>query len=161
MTKSNTATAYFAAGCFWHVEEAFRCMKGVTDTKVGYMGGEKDNPSYEDVCTGTTGHAETVKVMYNPEQISYKQLLEKFFSIHDPTTKDQQGPDIGNQYRSAIFYSNETEKDEAISMIEMLNSSKAFTRPIVTDIAPAKTFYEAEEYHQNYLVKHNMRSCYI
>ncbi len=149
--------ASFAAGCFWGVEETFRCLEGVISTSVGYMGGEFENPTYEDVCTGQTGHAETVEVIYNPSQISYDELLDVFWNNHDPTTSNRQGPDIGSQYRSVIFYYNEEQKKLAISSMEKIQSR--FGEDIVTQIVPATTFYKAEDYHQQYLSKRGRKSC--
>jgi peptide-methionine (S)-S-oxide reductase len=151
--------ASFAAGCFWGVEEAFRCLEGVISTSVGYMGGEFENPTYQDVCTGRTGHAETVEVIYDPSLISYDQLLEVFWDSHDPTTLNRQGPDLGDQYRSVIFYHDEEQKRLAISSREKLQESGRYERKIVTQIVPATTFYKAEDYHQQYLAKRGRKSC--
>ena len=151
--------ASFAAGCFWGVEENFKCLKGVVSTSVGYTGGETENPTYPKVCTGRTGHAETVEVIYDPSLISYEELLNAFWEMHDPTTSDRQGPDIGNQYRSVIFYHNHEQKELAISSKEKLQRSGRYKREIVTQIVPATTFYRAEEYHQQYLEKRGMKSC--
>jgi peptide-methionine (S)-S-oxide reductase len=140
--------ATFAAGCFWGVETAFRKVKGVTDVTVGYTGGTKDTPTYDDVCTGKTGHAESVEVTYDPEQVTYKQLLEKFWSLHDPTQGNQQGPDVGSQYRSAIFYHSEEQKQQAEQSKQQ--EQKNHSKPITTQIIKATTFYNAEEYHQQY-----------
>ncbi len=154
-------TAYFAGGCFWHIEESFRCLKGVIDTKAGFMGGSLDNPSYEAVCTGETGHAETVKVMYNAEQLSFKKLLKHFFEIHDATSLNRQGPDIGTQYRSAIFFTNPQQEREARAFIEKMQNNGKYSSKIVTELTPASKFWQAEEYHQNYLAKNRMRACVI
>lgn len=143
--------ATFAAGCFWGVEAAFREVKGVTSTTVGYTGGTFDNPTYKDVCTGRTGHAEAVQVEYDPSQVCYDELLTMFWNMHDPTTPNRQGPDVGTQYRSAIFYHTPEQKDAAIASKEKLE--KSGSKPIVTEIVPASTFWEAEEYHQQYLKK--------
>lgn len=151
--------ASFAAGCFWGVEAEFRKLEGVVFTVVGYMGGDYENPTYEDVCTGRTGHAETVEVTYDPSQISYQELLEVFGKIHDPTTLNRQGPDIGEQYRSAIFYHNKEQKELARSWKEKLNKSGKYKNEIVTQILPATIFYRAEDYHQQYLEKRGLRSC--
>lgn len=149
--------ASFAAGCFWGVEETFRCLKGVISTSVGYMGGEFENPTYEDVCTGRTGHAETVEVVYDPSIISYDELLTVFWKNHDPTTQDRQGPDIGSQYRSVIFYHSEEQKNMANQSKKEIQNS--FNREVVTQIVPATEFYMAEDYHQQYLAKRGRKSC--
>lgn len=149
--------ASFAAGCFWGVEETFRCLKGVISTSVGYMGGEFENPTYEDVCTGRTGHAETVEVVYDPSIISYDELLTVFWKNHDPTTQDRQGPDIGSQYRSVIFYHSEEQKNLANQSKKEIQNS--FNREVVTQIVPATEFYMAEDYHQQYLAKRGRKSC--
>jgi peptide-methionine (S)-S-oxide reductase len=149
--------ASFAAGCFWGVEEAFRCLNGVKSTTVGYMGGDFENPTYEDVCTGGTGHAETVEVIYDPSVISYNELLAVFWNNHDPTTSDRQGPDVGSQYRSVIFYYDDEQKQLAIVSKEKVQ--KRFTRDIVTQIVPATNFYKAEDYHQQYLAKRGRKTC--
>ena len=151
--------ATFAAGCFWGVEEAFRKTKGVVDTVVGYTGGFTENPTYKEVCTGRTGHAESVLVTFDPSQISYEELLDIFWNIHDPTTLNRQGPDIGNQYRSAIFYHNENQRIAAIASKERLQNSGKYKREIVTEIKPAMTFYMAEDYHQQYLEKNGLAGC--
>ncbi len=157
-----TETAIFAAGCFWGVESAFRQIEGVTDTTVGYTGGNYENPSYKIVCNGKTGHAEAVKVEYDPEKISYDDLLEVFWAIHDPTQKNMQWPDIGTQYRSAIFYLDETQKQKAIASKVQLEKNHTFPRPIATEITPAKEFYPAEDYHQNYYDKNGIvKTCPI
>lgn len=147
--------ATFGAGCFWHVEEAFRKLDGVLSTTVGYMGGTFENPTYEDVCTDETGHAEVVQIEYDPKKISYNQLLDVFWSTHDPTQLNRQGPDEGTQYRSAIFYHNEEQKKLAEESKKKLKKKK----PAVTEITKAKKFYKAEEYHQKYLQKKGMTSC--
>lgn len=153
------AHAIFAAGCFWGVQAAFDAVPGVWSTRVGYTGGSAVNPSYEQVCRGNTGHAEAVEIAYDPEQVSYDELLDVFFSIHNPTTRDRQGPDIGHQYRSAIFYLNAGQKEAAVAKILELNRSRKFPAPIVTEIVPAKTFYPAEDYHQDYLKKQGLKTC--
>lgn len=145
--------ALFAAGCFWHVEEAFRELKGVVNVTVGYSGGSTKNPTYQKVCTGTTGHAETVMVEFNPSVISYEKLVDYFWKIHNPTTPNQQGPDVGEQYRSAIFYLNDEQKAIALKSKEKMEKAKAFKNPIVTQIKSASEFYKAEEYHQRYYEK--------
>ncbi len=145
--------ATFAAGCFWGVEEVFRRVKGVTSTSVGYAGGSFENPTYKDVCTGKTGHAETVVVEFDPAQVSYEDLLALFFENHDPTTPNRQGPDVGTQYRSAVFYHTPEQMAAAQAVKEKLEQSRRFKRPIVTEITPASKFYRAEEYHQCYFEK--------
>lgn len=149
--------ASFAAGCFWGVEEAFRNLKGVKSTTVGYMGGDFKNPTYEDVCTGETGHAETLEVVYDPSVISYNELLAVFWNNHDPTTTDRQGPDIGSQYRSVIFYYDDQQKQQATESKDKVQ--KRFNRDIVTQIVPATAFYMAEDYHQQYLAKRGRKTC--
>lgn len=149
--------ASFAAGCFWGVEETFRCLKGVISTSVGYMGGEFENPTYEDVCTGRTGHAETVEVVYDPSIISYDELLTVFWKNHDPTTQNRQGPDIGSQYRSVIFYYSEEQKNMANQSKKKIQNR--FDREVVTQIVPATEFYMAEDYHQQYLAKRGRKRC--
>jgi len=151
--------AIFAAGCFWGVEEAFRNVDGVVSTAVGYTGGTKENPSYKDVCTGRTGHAEAVLVEFDPTQVSYVELLEVFWSIHDPTTLNRQGPDVGSQYRSAIFYHNDEQKASATASRDELQSSGKYKKDIVTQITLASTFYMAEDYHQQYLAKRGLTGC--
>ena len=148
-----TEKATFSAGCFWGVEAAFRKVKGVVPTAVGYSGGSLKNPTYEDVCTDKTGHAEVVQVEYDPSRVSYEELLEVFWQIHDPTTLNRQGPDVGTQYRSAIFYHNQQQKAQAEASKEKLQRSGRYKRPIVTEITPASEFYRAEEYHQQYFEK--------
>ena len=149
--------ATFAAGCFWGVEEEFRRIKGVTSTMVGYTGGHYANPSYSDVCTGTTGHAEAVEVEFDPAQVSYEQLLDVFWSVHDPTTPNCQGSDLGNQYRSAIFV--HSLEQEAAARASEEGVRRRFNRPIVTQIVPASRFYRAEEYHQHYVEKRGAARC--
>ncbi len=151
--------ATFAAGCFWHVEEAFRQLKGVVSTTVGYIGGTTKNPTYEDVCTDNTGHAEAVEITFDPKKISYEELLTVFWDIHDPTTKNRQGPDIGTQYRSAIFYHSEEQKKQAEQSKMSLEQSGKIRKKIVTEILKVTIFYPAEEYHQHYLLKHKLASC--
>ena len=147
--------ATFAAGCFWHVEEIFSKTNGITSTAVGYTGGNKEDPTYEDVCTDLTGHAEAVQVEYDPEKISYRELVKIFFENHNPTTLNRQGPDIGTQYRSGIFYHDDDQKNIALDMIRMLNplAKEKFGTDIVTKVLPASKFYMAEEYHQKYFQK--------
>jgi peptide-methionine (S)-S-oxide reductase len=151
--------AVFGAGCFWGVEEAFRTLPGVLKTTVGYSGGHTQNPTYRDVCSHTTGHAEVVRVEFDPRVVSFKQLLEVFWEEHDPTQVNRQGPDVGDQYRSVIFYqSPEQEKEARESLAE---HQKSLDRPIATQIVPAATFFEAEDYHQQYLLKQGRASCKI
>lgn len=146
--------ATFAAGCFWHVEDLFRKTKGVKSTKVGYTGGNLANPTYEEVCTDKTGHAEAVEVDYDPNEISYEELLDVFWNNHDPTSLNRQGPDVGIQYRSSIFFHDENQKQTAEKSKENLDSSGKFSKKIVTEISPAPEFFKAEEYHQKYFQKH-------
>jgi peptide-methionine (S)-S-oxide reductase len=153
--------ATFGAGCFWGVEATFRKIPGVLSTAVGYIGGTLENPTYEDVCTDTTGHAEAVEVEFDPAVVSYDALLDVFWNNHDPTTLNRQGPDVGTQYRSAIFYHTPEQKAAAEASKERLDKSGKFPRPIVTEIAPATTFYRAEEYHQRYLEKRGLASCHV
>lgn len=153
--------ATFGAGCFWGVEAAFRQVKGVLATQVGYCGGNTEKPTYEDVCTGKTGHAEVVEVEYDPDLTLYDTLLEVFWNNHDPTTLDRQGPDVGTQYRSAIFFHDEEQQAAARASLEKMDGSGEFTDAIVTQIEPAQEFYRAEEYHQQYLEKRGLASCSI
>ncbi len=153
--------ATFGAGCFWGVEAAFRKVKGVSSTAVGYMGGTLANPTYEDVCTDRTGHAEVVQVEYDPAQVSYEQLLDLFWENHDPTTLNRQGPDFGTQYRSVIFYHTPEQKTAAEASKEKLQKGGPFKRPIVTEITAAPPFYRAEEYHQQYLEKRGQTHCHL
>ena len=149
-----TETAYFAGGCFWGIEHSFQLGPGVIDAVSGYMQGFVDNATYHQVCAGTTGHAETVKVVFDPQRITYRRLLEAFFAMHDPTTMDRQGPDVGSQYRSGIWCANERQKSEAEAFVKELSAKGEFRgRRIVTQIEPAKTFYPAEAYHQDYIEK--------
>lgn len=157
----NMEIATFGAGCFWGVEAAFRKVKGVESTTVGYMGGSLENPTYKDVCTGKTGHAEVVQVEFDPDVVSYEELLNVFWEIHDPTQLNRQGPDFGTQYRSVIFFHNEEQKKLAISSKEQLQRSGIYESPIMTEITSATTFYRAEEYHQRYHEKHGIDSCGI
>tara|TARA_B100000965_G_C19474472_1_gene705569 strand:- start:376 stop:918 length:543 start_codon:yes stop_codon:yes gene_type:complete len=153
--------AVFAAGCFWGVESTFQQMNGVKSTTVGYIGGKVKNPSYELVCTGITGHAEAVEVMYNPNEVSFEKLLDTFFELHDPTTLNRQGPDIGTQYRSAAYFSNDDEKQIIESKINALNESGKFNSKIVTEIEAISDFYNAEDYHQDYYKKRGIDGCAI
>src|SRR5437762_11223038 len=156
-----TEKATFGAGCFWGVEETFRQTKGVVATAVGYMGGSLENPTYQDVCTDRTGHAEVVEVEYDPAQVSYDQLLDIFWANHDPTTLNRQGPDWGAQYRSAIFYHTPEQQVAAEASKAKHQASGRFRRPIVTEITPAATFWRAEEYHQQYLAKRGQTQCHL
>ena len=154
--------ATFAAGCFWGVEAAFRQIKGVKSTQVGYMGGDMPNPTYEDVCTDATGHAEAVEVTYDPSKVSYDDLLKVFWDNHDPTQVNRQGPDFGTQYRSVIFYQTEKQKKAAMASMQQLQKSEKYKgKKIATAIVPAETFYRAEEYHQQYLEKRGLSTCHI
>lgn len=155
------AKATFAAGCFWGVEARFQQLPGIVETAVGYEGGQLASPSYKDVCTDTTGHAEAVEIDYDPAQISYEQLLEAFFSLHDPTQLNRQGPDWGTQYRSVIFFHSPEQEVAAKATIARLTAEKRFPKPIVTQVVPAQTFWRAEEYHQKYLQKRGVLSCHI
>ena len=155
------AKATFAAGCFWGVEEAFREIPGVISTAVGYTGGTLKNPSYQDVCSGRTGHAEALEVEFDPARVSYLELLAMFWKSHDPTTLNRQGPDVGSQYRSAIFYHDAQQEKEARESKAILEKEKIFKRPIVTEITPATEFYRAEDYHQRYFERRGIRSCHI
>jgi peptide-methionine (S)-S-oxide reductase len=157
-----TEQAIFAAGCFWGVEAAFRKIPGVLSTAVGYTGGHLEHPNYRQVCTGRTGHAEAVLVTFDPKQVSFEELLDAFWSCHDPTTVDRQGPDIGSQYRSAIFVADDRQNVIAAASMKEVDDSKVFRRKIVTQIAPAGTFYPGEDYHQQYFEKQGMsESCHV
>jgi peptide-methionine (S)-S-oxide reductase len=155
------AKATFGAGCFWGVEAAFRELKGVTGTAVGYMGGTLREPTYHDVCSGRTGHAEVVQVDYDPSQVSYDDLLRVFWENHDPTTPNRQGPDVGTQYRSVIFFHTPEQEAAARASKDTLAKSGRFKRPIVTEIQPAPDFWKAEEYHQQYLEKRGQAHCHL
>lgn len=159
MHNKKLKKATFGAGCFWGVEDIFRKLEGVMDTQVGYAGGDFDHPSYQDVCSGVTGHAEVVEVTYDPEIISYTDLLDIFWNIHDPTTLNRQGPDIGTQYRSVIFYHNSKQEELALESKKSLEASGRYEREIVTEIKPAGNFWRAEEYHQQYIEKTGRKSC--
>ncbi len=152
-------TATFGAGCFWGVEATFRKLDGVVSTAVGYEGGHTDNPTYKEVCSGSTGHTEVVRVEYDPDAISYRDLLDAFWEAHDPTQVDRQGPDVGRQYRSVIFYHRPEQKEAAQAARKALDESGRYRRPIATAIEPAATFWEAEDYHQQYLEKRGRTSC--
>ncbi len=153
--------ATFGAGCFWGVQAEFDKVEGVISTQVGFMGGKKESPTYRDVCTHTTGHAEVVEVTYDPAKLSYEKLLDVFWNIHDPTTLNRQGPDVGDQYRSVIFYYTQEQKVAAEGSKTAQDRSGRFGRPLVTQIVPAQTFWRAEEYHQKYLEKRGGASCHI
>ncbi|MCC7519373.1 MAG: peptide-methionine (S)-S-oxide reductase MsrA [Verrucomicrobiae bacterium] len=155
-----TEKATFASGCFWGVEAEFRAIKGVVSTAVGYTGGTVKDATYEQVCTGRTGHAEAVEVEYDPARVTYAQLLDVFWKNHDPTTRNRQGPDVGSQYRSAIFYHGEEQRKAAEESLHRLEKARAFPRPIVTQIVPAGPFYRAEDYHQQYLEKRGLARCH-
>jgi len=161
MTTPTTAQATFGAGCFWGVEAAFRKLAGVVETAVGYMGGSVENPTYEQVCTDTTGHAEVVQVTYDPDRVPYEKLLETFWESHDPTQLDRQGPDVGTQYRSVIFYHSDQQQQAAERSKAERSAQTPSGRPIVTRIEPARSFYRAEEYHQQYLEKRGLGSCLL
>jgi len=160
-TAGNTETAIFAAGCFWGVEEYFSRVKGVIKSESGYTGGTIKNPTYEDVCSGRTGHAEAVRINYDPKVVSYERLLQHFWNLHDPTSLNKQGNDVGTQYRSAIFYTNPQQEKTAKASLEKLAASGAYGKKIVTEILPSKEFYPAEEYHQDYLKKNPYGYCHI
>jgi methionine-S-sulfoxide reductase len=149
-----TETATLAAGCFWGTEEFFRKIPGVVETKVGYTGGHLANPTYKDTTTGTTGHAETLELRFDPTKVSYAELLTLFFKMHDPTTANRQGNDVGTQYRSAIFFHGEKQRETAVNLMHKIEKSGAWHAKLTTELAPAGVFYPAEEYHQRYLVKH-------
>lgn len=161
MKRNQIETAMFGAGCFWGVEETFLKLKGVKQTAVGYSGGDFENPTYEDVCNDVTGHAEVVQVEYDPSVVSYGQLLDVFWKCHNPTTLNRQGPDIGEQYRSVIFFHTPDEEQTARKSKEALQKSGKWKDPIVTQILPAKPFYRAEEYHQQYLKRRGLGSCHL
>jgi methionine-S-sulfoxide reductase len=156
-----TQTAIFAAGCFWGVQFYFDQVPGVIQTEAGYTGGHTHNPTYEQVCGHSTGHAEAVKITFDPSKTSYQTLLKHFFRIHDPTQHNRQGPDIGDQYRSAIFYTNDQQKAEAQELLNKLSNSKEYDKPIVTKLEPAGTFWKAEDYHQKYTQKTGMGACHV
>jgi peptide-methionine (S)-S-oxide reductase len=156
-----TEIATFGAGCFWGVEAKFRMIPGVVDAAVGYSNGHMENPTYKDVCTDETGHAEVVQVTFDPAIVKYEQLLDAFFLIHDPTQMNRQGPDFGKQYRTAIFFHTAEQEAAAKKAKTALEASKKFPKPIATEIAPAGKFYRAEEYHQRYLEKKGLASCHI
>ncbi len=157
--SQNLHQAIFAAGCFWGVEQAFRDIPGVVDAEVGYTGGHVPNPSYEAVCTDTTGHAEAVRVTFDPGRVTYRELVDRFWSLHNPTTYNRQGPDIGSQYRSAIFVLDEAQREAAEA--SNAGAQPKYLSPIVTEIVPAAPFYRAEEYHQRYVQKHGGAACHF
>ena len=161
INKNKIKLATFGAGCFWGLEETFRTLKGVVKTEVGYSGGHLENPTYKDVCTDKTGHAEVLQITFDPAQIKYDELLNIFWGCHNPMTKNRQGPDIGSQYRSVIFYHSEEQKKLAQEFKKRLESSGRYPAPIVTLIEPAKEFYLAEDYHQQYLHKRGLGSCHL
>jgi peptide-methionine (S)-S-oxide reductase len=156
-----TELATFGAGCFWGVEIAFRQIPGVLDALAGYSGGTMPNPTYEDVCSDRTGHAEVVQVTFDPSRVSYDRLLDVFFTSHDPTQLNRQGPDVGRQYRSAIFYHSEAQREAAEAARRKWEASGRWKRPVVTEISPAGPFWKAEEYHQRYLEKRGLASCHV
>lgn len=156
-----TEFATFGAGCFWGVEAAYRQIEGVVSTAVGYEGGRTANPTYRDVCSHTTGHAEVVQVEYDPARVSYDTLLGVFWENHDPTQLNRQGPDVGDQYRSVIFYHTPEQQAAALASKDRLEQARTFRKPIVTQVVPAETFYRAEDYHQQYLEKRGLSSCHI
>lgn len=153
--------ATFGAGCFWGVEARFRQTEGVVDTAVGYCGGRIESPTYRQVCTGRTGHAEVVRVAYDPEQVSYDKLLDLFFELHDPTQVNRQGPDVGTQYRSVVFFHNPAQKAAAEAKIDELQGERRFYRDIATQVVPAQPFWRAEEYHQQYFEKRGLETCHL
>jgi peptide-methionine (S)-S-oxide reductase len=153
--------ATFGAGCFWGVEAAFQQISGVIETAVGYEGGALENPSYKEVCTDKTGHAEVVELTFDPARVKYERLLDAFFSLHDPTQLNRQGPDWGTQYRSVVFFHSPEQEDAARKIIEQMGAEGQFAKPIVTQVVPAQTFWRAEDYHQKYLEKRGALSCHI
>ena len=159
LKDNNFEKATFAAGCFWGVEAAFRQIKGVKSTQVGYTGGGMENPTYEDVCTDETGHAEAVEITFDSKKVPYEKLLEVFWQNHNPTQRNRQGPDVGTQYRSAVFYHNVKQKESALKSLK--EQQKKYDKQITTQIKPAEKFFRAEEYHQQYLEKRGMSSCHI
>lgn len=152
VNNGHEETITLGGGCFWCLEAVYDEIQGVTDVLSGYAGGHVPNPTYRDVCAETTGHAEVVQIKFNPENISLKELFSVFFTVHDPTTLNRQGADVGTQYRSAIFYHDETQRETAVNLINELNEAKIWDNPIVTEVTPFEKFYVAEEYHQNYYV---------
>ena len=160
MNTTNLETAIFGTGCFWCTEAIFQQLEGVAKVTSGYSGGKNDHPTYKEVCSGETGHAECLKIDYDPSKISFDQLLEIFWQVHDPTTLNRQGGDVGTQYRSVIFYQDELQRSNAEKYKAALNESGAFKNPIVTTLEPAATFYPAEDYHQNYYNDHKNQNSY-
>jgi peptide-methionine (S)-S-oxide reductase len=161
MMEQKLEKAEFGAGCFWGVEARFQQVPGVVETAVGYEGGTQDSPTYHDVCTDRTGHAEVVQVTFDPSRVSYQALLDLFFELHDPTQVNRQGPDWGTQYRTVVFFHSPQQESEARETIARLNASGHYARPIATQVVPAETFWRAEEYHQKYLEKRGAVSCHI
>ncbi len=159
-TKKKLEKATFACGCFWGVQAAFDRVKGVVKTTVGYTGGHLDKPAYEDVCTDRTGHAEAIEIEYDPKKVSYEKLLDTFWTLHDPTQVNRQGPDVGSQYRSAIFYNNEAQRKATVKAKDSLEKSGKYSKPIATEIIKATAFYPAEAYHQKYLEKRGAFVCH-
>ena len=159
--EAMTEKATFGAGCFWGVEAAFREIPGILDAAAGYEGGHTENPAYKEVCSDTTGHAEVVEIDFDPAKVSYSEILDVFWQLHDPTQVNRQGPDIGNQYRSVIFYHSPEQQRAATGSKTKWNASGKFRKPVATSIEPARTFYRAEEYHQQYLAKRGLRHCHI
>jgi peptide-methionine (S)-S-oxide reductase len=160
-TSEGVKEAAFAAGCFWGVQARFMEVEGVVDTEVGYMGGTKEEPTYKEVCSGRTGHAETVHLLYDPKKVSYQELLETFWSMHNPTTPNRQGVDVGTQYRSAIFYYDQEQGEMAERSKQALEASRRYKKNVVTEIIPAPRFWRAEEYHQRYFEKKGGGTCHI
>jgi methionine-S-sulfoxide reductase len=161
MSEVKTQEAIFAAGCFWGVQDYFDQVPGVVETEVGYIGGHIDNPTYEMVSAHGTGHAEALRVVFNPDQVTYQTLLRQFFHLHDPTQLNRQGPDVGDNYRSAIFYKNDTQKNAAQLLIKELDKSGDFKKPIVTTLEPATKWWPAEEYHQKFTQKTGYGACHV
>ncbi len=154
-------TATFGAGCFWGVEHTFRQIEGVVNAVVGYAGGSSQEPTYREVCSGTTGHAEAVQLTYDPSRIGYEDLLEAFWRLHDPTQVNRQGPDVGTQYRSVVFFHDSQQEEKARAAIEALEAGGSLSRPVATEVVPAGPFWPAEDYHQQYLAKRGMASCHV
>ncbi|HEY5549831.1 MAG TPA: peptide-methionine (S)-S-oxide reductase MsrA [Candidatus Saccharimonadales bacterium] len=161
MAADDKQTAILAAGCFWGVQYYFDQVPGIVETEVGYIGGKVDNPSYEQVCSHTTGHAEATKITFDPKKVSYETLLKHFFRIHDPTQLNRQGPDVGDQYRSAIFYLNDGQKEQARKTLDLLSNSKKYDKPIVTTLEKAGQFWPAERYHQKYTERTGLGMCHV